>query len=563
MNFTRTVTSVANHWIEHPLLWGVYLGVALLCFLLYLNGFLQQKYSYVYLALVFSIVISVTVNATYDTPHHVFRIAVLHDKIDDGHLGVFVINPFAKDALPVFLYYSLIPYIAPLILTFLYVPAYYAYAAGLGIYFLILIRGTWMLSMKLCSSAEHANLITILFVSTNYLISLWVSRSAAAEILAFSLVPWVTLALVETPRSVLRTTTLLALQAAAHPIVFPLCAAAEVVACIAFVSLRNAFKAVVTPLVLALAISSPFWAPQLHFLHAVRGNSGIPVHFESTFLTVSDLLNPLSVPTPGLWGFAAVVVIGLSVRFRGRVAVLLGLFLCTILFQTVYVKDIIAHIPLLGTVQFIWRWMLVSCFLVLVLLLASVKINTVLLRTISALAVCNAFVICGIHLTINKQVESRIATDLKFRDNQTVILDYFSTRLDQSDPMSRWGIGEYLPDYAGYPATCPEESLPLHFSDVEKGIPVSTSSVLSIQHAPIRFVRYRLNGTDVDASSFCDERLLFGPFPEAGTFTVNEDIVTLVSAARYVVLVVLFAGLGLVYKEACRGSAMAVSRRTA
>jgi len=561
MSFTRIVAAIANHVIEHPLLWALYLGVALLCFLLSLAGFTRKQYWYVYIALIVFVTISALLNYAYDAHHHVSRVAELSDQFKNGYFGIFVFDPISRNALPIFFFYSVLPYIVPVMLTFMFVPAFYAYIGGLLLYFIILVYGTWELSGKIVGRGEYANLATIIFISTNYVISLWVVRSAAAEILAFSLVPWVTLALVERPRSTLWVTTLLALQVASHPIVFLQCAVAEVAACIAFTTLRDALKATVLPLILAIAISSPFWAPQLIFMHAVKGNSGIPVHYESTFLTLGALLNPLSVTSPGLWGVCALMVIWLSGGARKQVAVLFGFFLCTVLLQTVFFETIVTQIPLLDTVQFVWRWMLVSCFFVLVLLLASSIISTALLRTIGALAVFNAFVICGIHLTVYKEVEARIANDLKPRDNQTVIRDYFRSRLDQSDPASQWGVGEYLPDYAKYATACGDESQQTYFSDVEKGVSVSASSALSVQEAPVGFVKYQLNGTDIAASSSCERRLSFGPFPEAGTFTVDQDLVTLVSAARYAVLAVLFACLGLVCKEARRGSVMAVSSR--
>src|SRR6187401_3299380 len=53
-----------------------------------------------------------------DTYTHVFRIAALADQLRSGAPGLMLVDPANGEALPTFVYYSLLPYILPAMLAF-------------------------------------------------------------------------------------------------------------------------------------------------------------------------------------------------------------------------------------------------------------------------------------------------------------------------------------------------------------------------------------------------------------------------------------------------------------
>jgi hypothetical protein len=62
-----------------------------------------------------------------DTFSHVYRIAALADQVRHGSPNLFLVNPTTGETLPVFVYYSVLPYVLPTVLNLAGMPALYAF----------------------------------------------------------------------------------------------------------------------------------------------------------------------------------------------------------------------------------------------------------------------------------------------------------------------------------------------------------------------------------------------------------------------------------------------------
>src|SRR5262249_54163998 len=125
---------------------------------------------------------------------------------------------------PVFVYYSLLPYVLPVALNLAGIPALLAFQIAMGAQLIVLGAGLQeLISRTLIQEKEEGSsgfLIAILFVSANYVFGLWYTRAALGEIWAYSLIPWVvTCAL--SPQFERPLAALFFIQICAHPLVLP------------------------------------------------------------------------------------------------------------------------------------------------------------------------------------------------------------------------------------------------------------------------------------------------------------------------------------------------------
>src|SRR5262245_49087800 len=100
---------------DHPVLLGVFAAVLLVCTLAVVVSILRGRSRTAYWWAVGLIVADFCLSWGDDTFTHVFRIATLADQVRAGLLSQLLVDPASGEALPVFVYYSLVPYLLPVL----------------------------------------------------------------------------------------------------------------------------------------------------------------------------------------------------------------------------------------------------------------------------------------------------------------------------------------------------------------------------------------------------------------------------------------------------------------
>lgn len=472
-----------------------------------------------------------------DSWHHIARTIILADQAKSANLDLLFNNYMHGETLPIFLYYSIIPYVPPALLNLAGIPAATAYKLALIGYLGIFLLGIINLASSRTKNDRHASLLAILLlIGSNYIVGLWLIRSALAEILSFSLVPWIVSALMRSPSSSPTTFLLLTLQAAIHPILMLHSLLAEFVGAWALSRgkvidlIRN------NTLILACSLlaSSPFWLPAVVYRSAILGPEALPIKFYDTFLSLSDLINPLSWKTPGLALF--VVTLVAIIRPKGKYVVITTLLFCMTLFvQTTYGRFIGSRLPLVDSSIFIWRLLFVTSFLGFILfLLISSHINLGTKRSLSL------WVIITVSMFTITSVKS--GNFLKAQSNETELRSYLEVNRS-------WGIAEYFPDYRNLPSACSimnnSSSIQSEFAaiDNKNGIKIGGTGpkqMLAIPKAPLKFVSYKFNGTKIQPLGSCNDSLIFGPLTKPGLFAIDKTSIIAISWIRLVAIFGIF-----------------------
>jgi ABC-type multidrug transport system fused ATPase/permease subunit len=243
---------------------------------------------------------------------------------------------------------------------------------------------------------------------------------------------------------------------------------------------------------------------------------------------------------------AAGLVLGYNAKvLKINQIILVFVGVLSIMMQTVYGRLVAIHIPFLGISQFVWRWMFVSCFIVFIILLVMPRISIQWMRTLCALSIVNSFAICALH-------SGKISLGIRSSTNENIIRDYYYDRSDNVVSPQQWGLAEYFPDYSGLRPDCGvaegQSILSADFSELEQGLIVShvmSDAYVTVKEAPVQFVRYVFDGVPIGPRSVCDGRLIFGPFRTGGLLSVDESLVYGVMTVRYLIVVMLVIGGGL------------------
>src|SRR5258707_10703255 len=255
-----------------------------------------------------------------DTYTHVFRIAAIADQIRQGAPSLMLVDPGSGEGLPTFVYYSIVPYLLPVLLDLAGIPAMIAFKAVGALQFVVMALGLSALVERTPGDPRDGGrreyLIALLFVSAAYVYSLWCTRASLAEFWVASLVPWTARYLIVPTgkRPLVALVALFALQAAGHPIVLlhGLVCAVLVAYALARTSLREMAGRVVGPLLIALVLASPYWLPQFLWQDLILGPARLPTKFVDTFLTLGALLDPRYLRSIGILmplGIAAILLV--------------------------------------------------------------------------------------------------------------------------------------------------------------------------------------------------------------------------------------------------------------
>jgi hypothetical protein len=282
--------------------------------------------------------------------------------------------------------------------------------------------------------------------------------------------------------------------------------------------------------------ATPFWLPQFLWLHDIVGNAVLPTQISDTFLSVEQLGDPTSWKNIGLWipGAAVLMILASRARLPSRVWVMILAVVALAALQTVYLRSLVIHVPILDQSQFIWRLMLPMAFMAFAVLLEgwrtvdrSMQWGLVLLAFLSAIWMVLNNVPCFIrYLWVPKFDEAGYARYLRSED--------------------LWGVGLFAPDYSRLPQNCGpverNETETVTFDALRTGVTATRPFVL-VRNGPVGFVKYYADKAEISGNA-CYDTLLLGPIKPNQRVWVAEDRLRDLLMARTVALI---AGLVIIF----------------
>jgi len=489
----------------------------------------------------------VLISAGSDTVHHVLRVEALADEIRRGDFGPLIENPETGEVVPVFLYYSVVPYIAPVALTFLGVSSRVALQLALLLEFLLFCGSVHALIAKTApvEGRQRAFGAALLLVGANYVVLDWILRAALAEVFAYALLPLAIL-YSRDGKSYAKLVFVFFLQIAAHPLVFPFGFVGYFMAAYLIYerSLVALAKFAAPACVVALAMAAPFWAPQVLFMGDVLGTKGLPLQFASSFQRPLKLLDPLSTLTVGptlIVACAAIFAIALRER-QFKWAAGTAAFFAILLLQTDLLRDLVARAPLLNETQFVWRLMF-PCALVAfaAVMIFAVRSGNAHERALAGLSVVAALLLAlklstGLVRSVG-DVQGLLAP------SPWTLGSYFVNFADDSTRI--FGVRLFSPDYASLGESCGEPDdgaySAVSYAELRKPAPAK-ATYIGVEAGPIGFVRYLANGADIGVRH-CGQTLVLGPIERGAVVSADESRLNGIQFARLFALVASSLGV--------------------
>jgi hypothetical protein len=547
----RGLLDKSTAWVEayhllladHPLAGGLYMGATFLLVLLFGASLVRGQVSRAFWSVCALLLLNIVWSIGEDTEIHVYRTIVLADQIRHGALSLFVTDAATGDSLPVFVFYSFTPYLLPAILDLLGLSGYQAVAATLSVTLLVMVFGVRRVVESVSAGAEDDSLTrdrylaAILFVGANYVFGLWAQRGALAEIWVYSLVPWVVVAM-SSPRRKWVLAALLFFQISMHPVVFVhglVCALAVAVALSPETPTKMVARCVL-PCVIAIVAGAPFWLPPFLFKASILGLSALPVQFQDTFLSVSDLLSRRNTRSLGWFMPLAILVTAFGFhRFqRWRYVLLASSFLLIVLLQTTYLRPVAINIPLLHHSVFVWRLMLAAAFLGFGALMVAGQAKRPTVRgAMTALAVLS---------TLNAVVTFLGGAPAAIGQSVAAPRDPVELR-DYAGRNRVWGRLEYMPDYSRLSVDCAVGAESVTFADLRNGV-VATTPYIRVPNGPVGLATYSVNGAR-QQSGACGADLVLGPLAPGAAVQASEGPVMWLLVVRAICVALGLAALGI------------------
>ena len=476
-----------------------------------------------------------------DTVHHVFRIQTLADQIRQGYAGALFTDPASGSAYPVFVYYSFLPYLLPVLINLMGMPALLAFKFALGIQYLVFAFGLRALIRRYSATQarrpDDEYLLAILFATSTYVYSLWIGRAALGELWAYSLLPWALNSFLD-PRQSKTLFLVLFLQICAHPLVFVHGFAGTILVALGLSSERRAdmLKRGAVAAATALLVATPFWLPQFIWLHAIVGNAILPEQLADSFLSIRELFNPLNERNIGL---ALPLCLGLMiVLHRGQLTrqtwLLVTAFAALILLQTRALSAFTVQIPVIDQSQFIWRLMFPAALVAFGALLSGwvrVGMAPKALRALAALSVAFMTLIQIGHAPGSVLNTAGLTFDALGYTQRGSYVSYY-------DEANVWGLTLFGPDYSLLPENCDALRTgavqSVSYRDVRVGIS-ATEPYVAIANGPVGLVTYRANDSEIQRER-CEQTLLLGPVAYGTQVTVSEMVLDVLQIVRISIL---------------------------
>ena len=530
-----TVHAVGQALRDHPAIAGFYFALVLASLGLAGRALWRGEARQAYWWSVAFVLVNTVFSWGDDAFSHAYRIVALAEAYRAGEPGMLLTDPTTGLVLPVFVFYSVLPYLPGTILNLLGIPGWIALKVVMIGQYLILAWGLQVLldrSRPADAPAPRIRsdfLVGILFLQANYVFTLWPGRSALAELWVYSLVPWVAASILR-PGSGRALVALFFVQAVSHPIVLAQALVCEIAVpfCLSSLTLREFLRRWAGPLALALLLAAPFWAAQFFWKDLILGPAGLPVKFEDSFRTLSGLLHGRDFRSIGPFMPLALLVAivaaraRLDLRFWIATALAAGLLLV----QWTGVGPLVSKIPVLNLSVFVWRLMLPAAFLAFgATLIGWRQAGRPPLAILSTLAMLSMLAMLWSSLLAKEVTFEFLA---RGRADRSMVVDYY----ERGDRI--FGIREFLPRYAAAPALCPAEGdvQRAAYNDLRRGL-VAQKSYIAVADAPFGFVDYSA------PFGACRDDLVIGPVKPGDTVRVSERTVNILFGLRMVELALL------------------------
>ena len=501
----------------YPVEYGVFIAFSIPLAILTFYFLCRRRNAVAFWTIVAFLLVELAFQNGDDIQHHVPRLIGLADELRRGNLSELLINSQTGQAFPIFIYYSFVPYIIPLALYFVGFSAFAAIKLALGLYFLIFCFGLHLLVQKSSLGPPKTQdqnfeyLILSFFICVNYVYGIWDQRDALGEVAVYAFIPWVVISLLA-ERPTLRLMAILFLQLSLHPVIFGQSLVCEIalVFGISEMPLFAVGRRMFLPFMFALILASPFWLPQVLWIHLIAGNSVIPEPFSTTFLSLSKLFSPHYKYTVGPWIILSVILMCVAFRNQigGRAWLLSAFFLLMLAIQTTYLRPLTLRVPGISIFQYVWRLMMPAAFIGFAALIAGLKgekIRATLLLTI--LAFLNMFLVSFIYTPKYMKIQ---------KYDESSYMAYM--RID-----NLFGVGLFGPNYSRLPQDCSHaqgKNLEAISFNALRGGAMPNQSFIAVENGPIGMVKYKA-GDSILAPSACARNLILGPVPAGKTVTVD------------------------------------------
>lgn len=530
--------------VDHPVFYVMY--IVPLAALVVLSAWLvwRGRAKQAFWCLIGAVLVDFLFSWGDDTYTHIYRIAALADQIRNGPISAFLTNPNNGETIPTFVYYSTIPYLAPTLLNLLGLPALLAFKLVTALHFVVLGYGLQRLIERTTpadASRAHVEtdyLVAFLFMSANYVYSLWFARGSLGELWVYCLLPWVVLGALSSNGRMLAL--FLFLQICGHPIIMVQTLVAEVLVAYALTGLSfvGLIRRGAVPMAVAMVLAAPFWLPQALWQGAILGPANLPADFRDSFLTLGQMLSPRSERTTGIWLPLAVVLLVFVSRARLslRVWVPVVAGFAIVALETVYLFDIAKHIPTLALSLFVWRLALPVAFLLFGGVLMGWREAGAAPRwTLAPLATGSLAGMAFLMLEIAPSFVKDLTAG--WDNDRTALVEY-----DRGAGI--WGVLEYVPNYRDLPRNCEasDKGRRVLYPELRDGVKADMP-FLVVRRAPLGLVEYSAGGGPV-ALAACEQDLILGPLPAGAVVTVSE---ARTSWLNYFRLVEFFAALALIW----------------
>lgn len=520
---------------DHPVVMGSYFFLALTMLGLMGGALWRGEGRRAYWWSVAFVLVSIAYSWGDDTIHHVYRIVALAEEYRAGGPGMLLTNPTTGQVLPVFVFYSVLPYLPGVFLNLLGVPAWFAFKLVLVGQYLVFALGLQAL-LDRSRPAEVAParvsvdfMIGILFLLANYVFTLWPSRAALAELWVYALVPWVAVSILR-PGNGKTLVLLFFVQAVSHPIVLAQALICEIAVpyCIGRLTLGDFIRRWLGPLAIALLLASPFWAPQFVWKDLIIGPAGFTsLRFEDSFLSLTGLMHGRDFRSIGPFIPIALVaaIVAARARLDFRFWLATGLTVAVLLVQWVGVRDLVSRIPVLNMSVFVWRLMLPAAFLAFgAVVVGWRQLERPPHGLLSAMILLSAFAMLWASLVSKDTVAKRLGDP---PDDRTAWVEYDRGR-------GTYGIIEFLPRYDRLPVLCPTESeiQRASYNELRRGL-LAQKPYVAVRDAAHGFVSYSA------PVSACRGDLVLGPVKPGETVEVSERTVNALFVVRMADLAML------------------------
>jgi 6-pyruvoyl-tetrahydropterin synthase-like protein len=493
----------------------------------------------------------------HDTWFHLQRLADIDQQLEWGHLRAhFAENAAQGKGLPVWIYYS----------QWVYWPALLAVALGAGP--LVALKLVYCASLLVCTAgcyrllrlhadAGAASFGTLLFMTSNYVVGEVFQRSAYAEFMSVSLLPFVLAALNCAIRrrnlaSKAQAALFAAIMILCHPLSFMnsgvlLLAYAAFVALDAKLPPRRILGAA-WPLVLALALTAFYWLPAVIETRFVMAGKGARTPLEDTFLSLGSYLNFSGITNLGfvLSLLAAVVAlyfvrsVFLPSARRARacwplVVAVLAYFLLTLRIS----EPLYDHVSLLAANLWVWRVLFQMTLLVVIVVVVNLGTLAESLKGDGTRAALAAIAVLQAVALVVWNTNSELSTRRLSREEIATQVAIESQRVGD------FGIDEYLPNpnqVPRPPETCREILTVPRGGRYEMSVIVAAGDADSCIHIP-RFwnTRFeaRFDGKKLPVYADSNGEILIAPRGGAGRIDVRFGRPAYVTAASLVSLIAL------------------------